>query len=117
MSQLNGVDRLEQQEQTKILAHLIKAGFHAIKIVTATKAGEPDIVAVEPQKGRFWGIEVKRDPSVQLPPLQAEKLHLILENNGIAFCAYGYEDFKIKYKLLQSGGTCSEAFFRPFGTK
>lgn len=106
---------LEQDEQAKILAALIKAGFHAIKIIKASKSGEPDIVAVEPEKGRFWGIEVKRDAEEELPPLQEAKLEEILARGGIAFCAYGYQDFKIKFKLITTSGTCTRAFFKPTG--
>jgi hypothetical protein len=106
--------QLEQVHQTKILNKLIKDGFHAIKIIQASKNGEPDIVAIESPTGRFWGIEVKRDIKSELPPLQRAKLEIINAANGVAFCAYGWEDFCLKYKAIQTGWYDYNSFLDPY---
>lgn len=107
--------QLEQVHQTSIMKFLAKEGFHSIKIVQASKNGEPDIVACESPSGRFWGIEVKRDENTELPPLQEAKLDLIRDAGGVSMCAYGFADFKLKYKAIRAGWTDFKAFLKPYG--
>lgn len=86
----------EQQIQSKIIAFLEGKGFYVIKIITAGKAGEPDLVACSPVGG-FLAIEVKTEKG-KLAPLQAEKLKRIQACGGTSFVAYGYEDFLNKFR-------------------
>lgn len=79
----------EQQLQKKILQYINACGGYVIKIVTATKAGVPDIVACH--KGKFYGIEVKYG-SNKPSALQVANLDMIRAAGGIGILAYSLED-------------------------
>lgn len=90
----------ESAIQKKILNHLEALGFFVIKNIVANKAGTPDIISCSPH-GRFVAIEVKTEGG-KLSTLQEVKIRKIKEANGIAFVAYGWDDFLIKFKHLQA---------------
>jgi len=77
----------EQQVQKKITNFLEKQGAYVVKVVSATKAGVPDILAC--YKGRFLGIEVKK-PSTKnnTSKLQDYNLDKIVEASGLSCVAW-----------------------------
>lgn len=79
----------EQQLQAKIIKYLNAKGTYTIKVVTATKAGVPDIIAC--YRGKFLGIEVKIKPN-KPSALQEHNIHLINTMAGWAIIAYKLED-------------------------
>ena len=85
----------EQAIQAKILKYLKSQGFVTAKVISGNRAGILDIVACSPD-GRYWEIEVKTPQGVA-SKLQEVRLESLLANNAIAFIAYGYEDFLVKY--------------------
>jgi len=81
----------EQKLQAKILKYMTAKGAYTVKVITASKAGVPDIVMC--YEGRFYGIEVKignNKPS----GLQIANLKKIEECGGIAILAYSLNDVK-----------------------
>ena len=83
----------EQQLQSQIIKYIIARGGYTVKVVTATKAGVPDIIAC--LNGKFYGIEVKignNKPSA----LQIANLKAIDKAGGIGILAYSLDDV-IKY--------------------
>lgn len=81
----------ESQLQKKILDYLEAREWVTIKIITANKAGNPDIIACRPD-GKFVGIEVKTEGG-KLSELQKAKLNNIAIANGLACAVYGWDDF------------------------
>ena len=81
----------EQKIQAKILQHLKANGFVACKTITMNRAGILDIIACSPE-GRYWEIEVKT-PKGRASKLQEVRVKQVRANNGIAFIAYGYDDY------------------------
>lgn len=80
----------EQSYQKKIIDFLKSKGAYAIKIISASQAGVPDIVCC--YKGRFVAVEVKRPETVgNVSKLQAYNLDKIQEAGGIGFVAYSKE--------------------------
>ena len=79
----------EQQLQSRILHYLNAKGAYNVKVITASKAGVPDILCC--YKGQFIGIEVKvgrNKPSA----LQEYNLKAIEQAGGIGILAYSIED-------------------------
>ena len=79
----------EQQLQAQIIKYIIARGGYTVKVITATKAGVPDIIAC--LSGQFYGIEVKvgrNKPS----PLQLANLRAIAKAGGVDIVAYSLED-------------------------
>lgn len=80
---------LEQKLQSQIIKYITARGGYAVKVITATKAGVPDIIAC--LDGKFYGIEVKvgdNKPS----PLQLANLRQIAKAGGIDILAYSLDD-------------------------
>jgi Holliday junction resolvase len=86
----------EQQLQAKIIKYITAKGGYVVKVITATKAGVPDIVCC--YKGRFYGIEVKVGRN-KASALQLANLRQIAEAGGIGILAYSLDDV---VKLLSS---------------
>ena len=79
----------EQELQASIIKYLQAKGAYTVKVVTATKAGVPDIKAC--LNGQFYGIEVKignNKPSA----LQIANLKAIDKAGGIGILAYSLDD-------------------------
>ena len=66
----------EQQLQSKVMRYLEDNGHFAVKIVTCSKPGTPDIIACV--NGRFVGIECKskRGKQSELQKYREEKIRL-----------------------------------------
>jgi len=89
----------EQQVQKKILQYLTRKGIYTIKVISASKRGVPDIIAC--YKGKFIGIEVKKDFSSKPTELQKKNLFEIKQAKGYAFVAYGYKDFINTFEQIE----------------
>ena len=79
----------EQQLQAKIIKYLTGKGAYVVKVITASKAGVPDILAC--LNGVFYGVEVKvgtNKPSA----LQKHNLLMIQQAGGVGILAYSVED-------------------------
>ena len=79
----------EQKLQSKIIKYITAIGGYPVKVITASKAGVPDILACI--NGRFYGIEVKfgnNKPSA----LQKQNLAKIDLTGGVGVLAYSVED-------------------------
>jgi len=79
----------EQRLQSQIIKYIIARGGYTVKVITATKAGVPDIVCCV--EGCFYGIEVKvgyNKPSA----LQKANLLAIDMAGGKGILAYSLED-------------------------
>lgn len=80
----------EQVYQKKIIDFLKSKGAYAVKIISASQAGVPDVICC--YRGRFVAIEVKRPETVRnVSRLQAYNLDKIQEAGGIGFVAYSKE--------------------------
>jgi len=79
----------EQQLQSKIIKYLTALGAYVVKVITASKAGVPDIICC--YKGQFIGIEVKVGYN-KTSALQDYNLKAIEEAGGIGIVAYSVED-------------------------
>lgn len=79
----------EQQLQSKIIKAILARGGYIVKVVTATKAGVPDILAC--YEGVFYGIEVKVGNN-KASPLQLANLRQIKEAGGVGILAYHLSD-------------------------
>jgi len=93
----------EQQIQTKIQKWLTTQGCYVVKVVSASKAGVPDLLVCSPS-GYFVGIEVKR-PSTKdnTSKLQEYNLELIKDCGGYSLVAWdleGVEEFFDREGLL-----------------
>lgn len=100
---LIGSELYEDQQQYKIIKHLEGIGFEVIKIITANKAGNADIVACSTE-GQFCKIEVKREKG-PLAALQIAKLKRFWRKKAFCMVAYGYTDFKYKLNTALSKQT------------
>ena len=89
----------EQQIQTKIKTVLEKRGAYVVKVISATKAGVPDILCC--YNGRFIGIEVKR-PSTKanVSKLQQYNLQKIIDCGGVSLVAWEPEQVEELLDLL-----------------
>jgi len=74
--------KTESKIQKAILDWLHFIGAYTIKIVTANKAGVPDIVGV--YEGQFFAIEVKKLGG-KARPLQLAQIRRIISAGGLAF--------------------------------
>lgn len=86
----------ESQIQTKIKNHLIKNGWHVIKIIQCSENGIPDLLALK--NGRAVFIEVKR-PGGKIAPLQEYRIEKLIQNGFTAFIAKSTEDVIEKLRL------------------
>jgi len=69
----------EQEIQSKIIKYIQAKGGYVVKIVTASKAGVPDILACI--EGVFYGFEVKTETG-RPSPLQLENIAMIKNAGG-----------------------------------
>ena len=77
----------EQLVQRKIIKYLEARGAYVVKVVTANRAGIPDILAC--YKGRFIAIEVKRpETKGNVSELQIYNIKKVKEAGGISFVAW-----------------------------
>lgn len=70
----------EQEIQSKIIKYIQASGGYVVKVITASKAGVPDIIACI--DGKFYGFEVKTvkgKPS----PLQLTNIAMIEAAGGV----------------------------------
>lgn len=74
----------EQKLQAKINLLLARKGAYVVKVISASKAGVPDILAC--YKGVFLAIEVKTGV-YKVSALQEANLRLIADAGGLAICA------------------------------
>ena len=79
----------EQQIQSKILKYLEDESIYAVKVMTANRAGTPDILACV--RGTFVGIEVK-SPAGKTSKLQDYALANIRKSGGEAWIVRSVED-------------------------
>ena len=85
----------ESAIQAKIMKHLEARGFVTMKTLVMNRSGIPDILACCP-RGRLWGIEVKTFTG-KASKLQEVWIRRLQDNNAVAFIAFGYEDYLVKY--------------------
>ena len=82
----------EQDIQRKIIKKLEARGCYVVKVITANKAGVPDILAC--CEGKFIAIEVKR-PNGVLSELQKAHLAMVDKAKGRAIVAYSADIDKL----------------------
>jgi len=83
----------EQKIQKKITNWLESEGYYVIKVVSATRAGVPDILTCV--NGKFVGIEVKTPKTKSnVSPLQAFNLTKIVVCGGHSLVAWSLEQVK-----------------------
>lgn len=87
--------RRESFIQGKIMRWLRSQGYYAVKIISATKDGVPDIITCV--DGRFIGIEVKADGN-EPTELQQYNRQLIELAGGKFITAYSLEDVQLQIK-------------------
>lgn len=85
----------EQDIQAKILAKLLKEGHWSINVMSASRAGIPDIISCSPA-GKFWAIEVKK-PGEKPTKLQLYNIKEFAHRGAIAFWCDSYADFLEKF--------------------
>lgn len=84
---------MEKQIQAKIKTYLENKGAYVVKVIQATKAGVPDILAC--YKGRFIGIEVKTPTTKNnVSKLQQHNLNLIKLAEGRCIVAWDMDMVK-----------------------
>ena len=88
---------LEATIQSKIMDYLKSINAYPIKIVAATKSGNPDIICC--LNGRFMAIEVKQ-PGKRPTELQSLKMDKIRAAGGVAFVACSIDDVEEKLKEM-----------------
>lgn len=90
----------EQQIQSAILHYLKKNNIYAVKVITASKSGVPDILAC--LKGRFVGFEIKAPRKVgNVSELQKYNIAKIKSAGGEAFVVTSLDEVQaIVVKLL-----------------
>lgn len=111
---------LEKVTQTKIMKYLIGKGYYVTKVIVASKAGVPDILACHTVKytaddlrimandldragkeylklGIFIGVEVKAEKG-KPSALQLHNLKMIEEAGGIGILAYNIKDVRDKLR-------------------
>jgi Holliday junction resolvase len=79
----------EQDIQKKLIKKLEARGCYVVKVITANKAGVPDILAC--CNGKFIAIEVKR-PNGVVSELQKAHLAMVEAAGGKATVAYSASD-------------------------
>ncbi len=83
----------EQQIQKKITTFLEKEGCYVVKVISATKAGIPDILGC--YKGKFFAIEVKTPKTkTNTSKLQEYNLQKIIDLGGYSCVAWEVEQVK-----------------------
>jgi len=83
----------EQTIQKNIIKRLEAEGGYVVKVVSATKAGVPDILACI--KGKFIGIEVKTPKTkTNVSELQKYNLDKINRCGGISMVAWSVEQIE-----------------------
>ena len=80
----------EKKLQQKILTHLSANGAYAVKVITASRAGIPDILACV--DGKFLAIECKGLKG-KASPLQDMNINLINDSGGVAVCVKEFSKF------------------------
>lgn len=79
--------------QKKIKDWLEKQGAYVVKVISASKAGIPDLLVC--YKGKFIGIEVKTPKTkTNVSDLQYYNIELIDKANGYAIVAWDLEGVK-----------------------
>ena len=79
--------------QTKIIKHLASKGAYTVKVITASKAGVPDLLVC--YKGLFIGIEVKKPTTKNnVSKLQQHNLNLIKLAEGRCIVAWDVDMVK-----------------------
>lgn len=85
----------EQQIQKKITTYLESQGCYIVKVISATKAGVPDILGC--YEGVFFGIEVKtpktRNNVSKLQEYNLDKIHSCGGHSLVAWGVEQVEDF------------------------
>lgn len=89
----------EQAIQHSMLKELKRRGHYAVKIISANRAGVPDIIACI--NGRFAGIEVKK-PGGRVSALQKHHLQEIEKAGGTHIVCYSLKEFKEWLDRVQS---------------
>jgi Holliday junction resolvase len=80
----------EQQIQRKIIKWLEAEGHYVVKVISASKAGVPDVLACV--RGKFIAIEVKTPGTkTNTSPLQDYNLSKIKDAGGISMVAWELE--------------------------
>lgn len=83
----------EQQIQKKIVNYLEGQGCYVVKVISATKAGVPDILGC--YKGMFFGIEVKTPKTRHnVSKLQEYNLNKIHAAGGFSIVAADVDTVK-----------------------
>jgi Holliday junction resolvase len=91
----------EQDIQKKIVKHLEKQGAYTVKVISASKAGVPDVLVC--YKGVFIGVEVKTPKTIKnVSKLQAFNITKIQEAGGIAGIASCIEEADALLKLVDN---------------
>ena len=83
----------EQDIQKKIIAYLEELGAYVVKVVSATKAGVPDLLVC--YEGKFIAIEVKTpETRNNVSALQSYNLSKIENASGYSLVAWSVEMVK-----------------------
>lgn len=91
----------EQTIQKKIIETLKSRGAYIVKVITASKAGVPDILAC--YKGVFVGIEVKKPDKLNtVTELQEYNLREIKKAGGVSIVMSSYKDVDKLVKSIES---------------
>ena len=88
----------EQVIQTRILRELKRRGIYAVKIITATRNGVPDILCC--YNGAFIGLEVKA-PGGRVSKLQEAHLGWIQDAGGQGYVVRSWEEVKEKLGIIE----------------
>lgn len=84
----------EQQIQKKITTYLEKQNCYIVKVISASKAGVPDIIGC--YEGIFFGIEVKKpETQTNVSKLQQYNLDMIEECGGKSMVAWSVEQVEV----------------------
>jgi len=90
----------EQQIQKKITSYLEQEGYYVVKVISASKAGVPDVLACI--EGRFVAIEVKKpETKSNVSKLQEYNLERVIEAGGISLVACEVEQVKATVSLIK----------------
>jgi len=93
----------ESKIQTKIIKFLESRGAYVARIMKASKAGVPDLLAC--YRGHFIGIEVKTATG-KTSPLQDHHLDLIEKAGGFAIVARCVEDVEQVLRYIDDEVMC-----------
>ena len=97
---LRSIAMTEQQIQKKITTFLEKQGCYVVKVISATKAGVPDILGCF--NGKFFGIEVKKPTTkTNTSKLQEYNLMKIQEAAGYSCVAWDVEQAEDLLDLIE----------------